>query len=143
MTAFAENYMADPNSGCWLWTGYLDKAGYGVASKRSRPIRCHRLSWELHRGEIPKGLNVLHKCDVRSCCNPDHLFLGTTADNIADKVAKGRQARGEKTNTAKLTADQVTAIRSATGTQRKLATQYGVTQGLISHIITRRAWGHI
>ena len=84
--------------GCWLWTGYRFHAGYGGfhESQPKRTVRlAHRVAWELTNGLIPDGLHVCHTCDNRSCVRPDHLFLGTNADNVADKVAKGRQAKGE------------------------------------------------
>lgn len=77
---------------CWPWTRGRHKAGYGCVSGR---WYAHRLAYEIARGPIPTGLHVLHRCDNPPCCNPAHLFLGTAADNSADKVAKGRQSRGE------------------------------------------------
>lgn len=83
------------SSGCWLWTGYCIPQGYGRLSVNNKPTLAHRAMYKLHKGDIPSDLQVLHKCDVRNCLNPDHLFLGTVQDNMADKVAKGRQVRGE------------------------------------------------
>jgi HNH endonuclease len=85
---------------CWLWFGSCDPRGYGRLGKPYGAdgvayIPAHRLSWLLHYGPIPEGLGVLHRCDIRECVRPDHLFLGTNAVNMADKVAKGRQARGQ------------------------------------------------
>ncbi len=75
--------------GCWLWQGSLTPLGYGQFSYLGDQ-RAHRASWRIFCGEIPSGMFVLHRCDVRNCVNPEHLFLGTQADNIRDKVAKGR-----------------------------------------------------
>jgi hypothetical protein len=93
---FATKWMPEPFSGCWLWTGGINTWGYGVLHRRGahESISAHRAAWELHRGPIPNGLFVLHKCDTRMCVNPDHLFLGTQRDNIHDCMAKGRNKRG-------------------------------------------------
>lgn len=78
-------------SGCWHYTGFINKGGYGTIGFRgNRCFLAHRVSWILHVGEIPQGLFVLHKCDNRKCVNPDHLFLGTIQDNVDDMYAKGR-----------------------------------------------------
>jgi hypothetical protein len=87
--------MAEPNSGCWLWTGDLNWAGYGTVSRNARPKKAHREAWELLVGVIPSGKFLLHKCETRSCVNPAHMFVDTQADNVRDMVAKRRQHRGE------------------------------------------------
>lgn len=90
---------------CWLWTGAIKTTGYGVFSHphagRYRLISAHRLSWILSNGCIPDRLHVLHKCDVKNCVNPSHLFLGTEADNHQDKAAKGRHWQQKKTHCPK------------------------------------------
>jgi hypothetical protein len=82
----------EPNSGCWLWLGLVDEKGYGRFGKGGRAA--HRKAYELFIGEIPKGLCVLHTCDVRSCVNPKHLWLGLPADNTRDMLSKGRASGG-------------------------------------------------
>jgi hypothetical protein len=84
----------DKTGECWLWTGYT-KNGYGRANFRNKKQLTHRISWQVHKGEIPKGLFVCHSCDVRSCVNPAHLFLGTHQDNMEDCKSKGRFSSGE------------------------------------------------
>src|SRR3990167_4590258 len=83
---------------CWIWIANKVDIGYGnltIWNKgKSKGLRAHRVSWEIHFGKIPKDMNVLHKCDNPSCVNPNHLWLGTQADNMLDKVLKGRQAKG-------------------------------------------------
>jgi hypothetical protein len=131
--------------------------GYGQIARSGGGngfVLVHRLSWELHFGKPPDDLLVCHRCDNRRCVRPDHLFLGTQADNLRDMRSKGRQAPpeiwskpGERNPSAKLTESQVCTIRSryAAGgaTHASLAREYGVSEGIIRHIISRRAWKHV
>lgn len=89
-----ERIIPEPNSGCWLWTGTVSSFGHGNVRIRGKLYQPHRLAWEEANGPIPPGLWVLHRCDVPSCCNPDHLFLGTNRDNMVDMVTKGRGVGG-------------------------------------------------
>lgn len=105
----------------------------------------HRLAYAMKHGP-PGKLKVLHRCDVRACVNPHHLFLGTQQDNLADMRAKGRQVRGTAVGGAKLTEDAVAAIRrrcAAGERQRDLAEEYGVAQSAISMATTGRNWSHV
>ncbi len=130
-------------SGCMIWNGVIDKqTGYGRAYIESQKSDgAHRVAWMFANGSIPEGLWVLHRCDNKICVNPDHLFLGTNQDNIADKVSKGRQSKGETHGHAKLSAEEVRSIRErfALGgiSQADLAREFGVRSGTISRIITR------
>jgi len=82
---------------CWLWTGPLEGWGYGQCSINNKMTRVHRWVWEFHKGKVPVGLSVLHRCDIRHCCNPAHLFLGTHDENMKDAKLKGRK-RSDPTN---------------------------------------------
>lgn len=108
-----------------------------------RRVRAHRKVWILLYGEIPDGLDVLHHCDNPICVRPNHLFLGTNADNMRDKAMKGRARH----NLAKLTPEQVLEIRAraatATVSHSMLAKEYGVQQTAISRIVRRDSWKNI
>jgi hypothetical protein len=143
--------VSPPNErGCRLWTGSQFDDGYGsLKSENGRSlIRAHRKAWEFTYGPIPDGMKVCHTCDVHLCCEPTHFFLGTTADNNADMMAKGRQrfpgpinpAKGERNTRTKLTDRQVSDIRTryALGgaTQSALANEYGVVKATIQLIVS-------
>lgn len=142
-----------PNGDCWEWRGYTHKNGYGYLGKDSTKgstISSNRAAYIVSKGDIPEGLWVLHKCDNRLCCNPDHLWLGTPKENTRDMIAKGRRrsadqvARGEDVSLAKLTADMVRAIRAEPPqTLSVLAEKYGVSKATIGKVIHRQTWAHI
>lgn len=135
----------DGPNGCWIYSGATDRRGYGRPAYKQKRYYAHRRSYEIHRGPIPAGMLVLHKCDNPPCCNPEHLFLGTDADNAQDKARKGRALGGEKCIHAKLTEPQVIEIKAQRGkaTQRELAARYGVTQPAITAILAGRTWKHL
>lgn len=134
----------EPLSGCWLWMRGCGAGGYGQIWVGKNQY-AHRASFETFIGPIPDGMWVLHKCDVPSCINPDHLFLGTNADNVKDRGAKGRHARqrGEEHGNAKLTEAEVIAIRTDTRLQREIARDHGVSRRAVSHIKKRTRWAHV
>lgn len=143
-----DNYIVDDN-GCWIWQGQIDALGYGKIYSRDKvPIRAHRVFWTIHRGAIPKGLSVLHKCDVRSCVNPDHLFLGTQQDNMDDMKAKGKWPgrKGIANGRAWLSEDQVIEIFTLIDEGRlfnyEIAELYGVAPTTISYI-KNKGWRHL
>jgi hypothetical protein len=108
--------------------------GHGqiLAYKQKKLLMTHRVSWEHFNGPIPVGFCVLHKCDIPACVNPDHLFLGTKADNTADMIKKGRMKTGKQLPHTKLSDADIEFIRSATGSQSKIAKQFGISQGYVS-----------
>lgn len=128
---------------CWLWIGCTDGTGRGTIKYEGRQVGAHRISWKLHRGLIPDGLCVLHRCDVPTCVNPEHLFLGTQAENMMDMKQKGRQARGEKQGSAKLTVSDVEAIRLDRSSQALIAWAYGISQTQVSRIKLGERWAHL
>ena len=125
---------------CLLWVGHLDIGGYGRVSYMGKDQAAHRVAWEIANGAPAGDLKVLHKCDVRNCINPKHLFLGTDADNVADKCAKGRQAKGEKNGKAKLTNQEVMNIRGDNRPSSHIAKDYGVSAETIRGIRRGRCW---
>lgn len=133
---------------CWLWLAALwGTTRYGkFGPDHGASILAHRYSWELAYGAIPEGMKVLHKCDNPQCVNPAHLFLGTTADNAADMIRKGRNRTGERHHAAKLSREAVEAIREAAGSgvpQVDLARQHGVSEATISSIVLRHTWAKV
>lgn len=141
---FENSYIPEPNSGCWLWTGTLNPRGYGgIGFKEHTNLIAHRVSWILHRGEIPDGLCVCHKCDNPPCVNPDHLFLGTHQDNKDDCCRKKRHRYGEKCSRAKLTDKDVIAIRKDHRPVVILAALYHVSPETISGVRHGRNWRHL
>ncbi len=141
VTRFLHFLQEVDQSGCWLWRASSCFAdGYGHFSY-GKGTRAHRAAWLLWKGEIPDGLFVCHKCDVRNCVNPDHLFLGTCKDNIMDCVSKGR-LKGRQ-NAAKLKPEDIPRIRNlrATGmTQREIGTIFNVRQSTIHLILNGTNW---
>lgn len=136
------------DTGCREWQGKRYRTDYGCFMYQGRYIQAHRLAYFLAKGVDPGKLCVCHKCDNPPCVNPDHLFLGTQKDNSQDKVSKGRSntARGENAGNAKLTADDVRAIRELQKSgmlRRELAERFGVSQKQITVIVNRKQWAHI
>ena len=130
---------------CWIWTAALDD-GYGQFWYDGRMVRAHRFAYELVIVPIPDGLEPDHLCENTACVNPDHLFLGTNADNIQDMVNKGRAQRGESHTQAIFTDDDVRNIRklhAAGVSQSELGRRYGTHAATISKITRRKTWKHV
>jgi len=143
---FEQRSTPEPNTGCWLWTKATHRVGYGQFNDACGIRGAHRGAWEATHGSIPEGMHVLHKCDVRACVNPEHLFLGTNNDNMQDKIRKGRQLRGSQLSQSKLTEHDVSIIKMLLGLDVKshrLATLYDVSQAIISDVKLGRTWGHV
>ena len=140
-----KNSIPIPFCGCQIWLLGCDTSGYGSISVDGSMYQAHRLSFAAHVGPIPKGMHVLHSCDIKSCIQPMHLSLGTHAENMADMAAKGRASRmkGIKHPMSKLTEMQVISIRQEVGTSSQIAARYGVHFSLIQLIKKRKLWRHI
>lgn len=133
------------NSGCWEWTGYIHpRFGYGQQCFDGKHQRAHRYSYKIHKGEIPVGMFVCHKCDNRKCVNPDHLFLGTALDNNLDAIKKKRRT---PEMVAKLSRGEVFAIRRLHKTgkymHKDLAEMFNICRTNVTEIINRKRWSHI
>ena len=135
--------------GCWEWQSGTDADGYGLFMGDVLGVtfkRAHRFSWAFHNNQIiPEGMEILHSCDNPRCVNPEHLSLGTSAQNQQYKWTKGRGNPNKGTShwKCKLTEDQVREIRSSKETQKVLAERYGMHQEGISCVIRRKSWKHI
>lgn len=146
---FWEKVVGRGGGGCWMWKGCIGTFGYGFMHIGNDTWPAHRVSWVIHFGDIPKGLFVLHTCDIRNCVNPNHLWLGTYYDNLHDAMRKGRwvAANGERVGTSKLVKEQVAKIRDLFSTGRfskvELARRFNVTDVMVGNIVRRRWWRHI
>lgn len=147
---FEAKYIPEPNSGCWLWIGAIGgRDGRPMIGKDSAVAYAHRVAWELYRGEVPDGMSVLHTCDVPSCVNPDHLWLGTQDDNMKDCAEKGRivpgrnNQRGETASRAKLTERDVLEIRTRALSRKQYAAKFGIHWVYVKAIQRRDTWKHI
>ena len=148
-------------SECWLWTAYRDRKGYGHFYLAGSDVRAHIVAYKLAHEDFEKGKHVLHRCDNPPCCNPSHLCLGTNAENVADKMRKGRYrclsgenhanhlrperlARGERNGASKLDWRAVNRIRALynarVASQRELAAMFGVGQNAVGKIVRNETW---
>lgn len=149
---FHAKFIPEPNTGCWLWMGSItgrDERGMLTIGKSlgGKNIYAHRVSWMLFRGEIPQGISVLHTCDVPSCVNPEHLFLGTQLDNMRDCAMKGRivpnSQKGQECSWTKLTDHAVAEIKSVRLTRKEYAVKFGISYHNVGRIQRGERWQHI
>ena len=146
------------NNACWKWNAYTDKYGYGRFSLGRITAQAHRVAYIINRGDIPDGMQILHKCDNPPCVNPNHLFSGTNLDNVNDKVRKGRQYKagrlkghdtslGHKNGMSKLTDEDVIKIKFHLKedilNQRQLSEIFNVSEAQISRIKSGKRWSHL
>lgn len=133
---------------CWLWKGGITKSGYGAFDLRGRTLGAHRLALTLTCGPLGPDIQACHRCDVRACCNPNHLFAGTARDNTRDMIEKGRKHSkvGDRHHMARLTDAKVTEIRrrrAAGEPGSALAKEYGVSHQAVCDLVARRTWAHL
>jgi hypothetical protein len=167
LARFEEKVSPEPTTGCWLWTGAAIRQGYGYARANGRTRRAHRAIVEHRLGrELPPDVYVCHRCDNPACVNPDHLWLGTNADNMRDKQQKGRCSRNEQRSgamrsgaehyNAKLTPELIEQVRAAYGgplsnSGRKngvinprsltgVAARFGISVDTVRRIHARKTW---
>lgn len=131
---FWDNTMPIPECGCLLWTRKINPNGYGALRFKGKQVLAHRIAWELINGDVPNGNQILHRCDVKSCINPYHLFLGSQQDNMNDMKKKGRSTRGKRFFEPKLTDSDVSFIRFSKATCFELAKIFGISFQHVSDI---------
>jgi hypothetical protein len=143
------NYVVDPKTGCWNWVRAIKKrGGYGLCTVRQIGEElAHRIAYIAYIGDIPRSMCVCHTCDNRRCVNPDHLFLGSNAENSRDRNEKGRHSYGDRSPRAKLSEEQVLEIhrlyKTGGNTAKKLAARYGVSDSTVRHISYGTRWAHV
>lgn len=145
LAKFETHIFPEPNSGCWLWDG-LVVASTGYAKFHvglDKTVLAHRFSYMKYKGEIPKGLQVRHTCDVKICVNPDHLLLGTALDNAQDAILRNKYRRGERHAMAKLNKNQVLKIKESTATISEIARHFCISRMHVKRIKNSKSWSHL
>lgn len=144
---FWEKVAKGPDSDCWFWQGAKFISGYGCVWLNGQQVYTHRVAYELAKGPIPEDLMIRHTCDVRACCNPHHLLVGTAAENNQDKIDRGRHPRGEQDSKAKLTEADVREIRELLRAgvlpQHEIGKRFNVSRGAILNIKNGSNWKHV
>lgn len=146
LSAFAAKVSPEPNSGCWLWAGSTNSGGYGNFWAGKKCMKAHRFSYEAFVGRIPDGLDLLHRCDVRCCVNPQHLTPGTALANVTDMWSKGRgrPSLGMSNGRSRLTYDGVQRIKDMVSVGYEyshLARLFRVDRSTISRACNGKSWG--
>jgi hypothetical protein len=119
---------------CWIWTGRRDRGGYGTLRTKTSQVRAHRVSFEIHKGEIPEGMVIRHTCHNPPCVNPNHLLSGTNLDNVMDKVLAGRCRTNEDHPNTKFSNEVVAQVRAAKGKRKDIAKQFGISESQVGNI---------
>jgi hypothetical protein len=140
-----------PDGDCWVWIGATNDQGYGkLTANGSRAYRAHRYSYELANGSLEQGMCALHRCDVRRCVNPAHLFKGTRAVNNKDAAQKGRTRNGNRKGSAHPQAvlnenivERIWALRRLGLSVRVIAVELGQKRTTIGNVIHGKAWAHV
>ncbi len=148
LVRFWKKISKDGENGCWKWLNAKDKDGYGKIRVQATDMRAHRLSWIIHRGQIPESSLILHTCDNPECTNPEHLYAGSNTNNMQDREARNRiqHFKGEDCNFSTLTSELIIKIRemrSAGGKQLEIANLFGISRPHVSAICSRKVWKHI
>jgi hypothetical protein len=147
LSRFDDSVEKIPESGCWIFGQVNEVHGYGIFSVVGKTYRAHRWAYEHFVGPIPDDLVVRHTCDVKCCVNPYHLILGSQQENIADKMRKGRQARGSRQGSSKLSEADLPLIREhlkgyRVGMYSELGRKFGVHRAIIARIHSGEIWKH-
>lgn len=142
---FLERVYPEPNTGCWLWGGAYNDAGYGKVGSVSHNgfNLAHRYSYYIFKGVFDIKLHVCHRCDNPACVNPDHLFTGSAADNVNDRNEKRRTASGIRIKRAKLNEDDVRFIRISNLSDIQLGKKFNMTDAAIWKVRNRKNWKHV
>lgn len=141
--AFWKKAIAIKGNECWEWSGNKDKDGYPIISFRGKTFRANRVALLVKGDELIDGCHACHSCGNKSCCNPDHIYLGTALQNNADKKNHGTYMCGEKVYCSKLTDGDILKIRKLVGTNKQIAKMFGVSASNICHIRNRKTWRHL
>jgi hypothetical protein len=132
------NFVDVNENNCWIWIGATNPEHYGAFKFNDKTVRSHKFSYAFFKGPIPDGIHVCHKCDDPSCCNPDHLFLGTASDNQQDCNLKDRGGKRSKLTVANVI--QIKKLLNMEVDQSKIAYMYNVSVSAISRIKLGKRW---